>query len=354
MRMRTLAIELVTISFLFAAGAAIEPALAANAPAASVPCSGVWELSEQLTRRARSAYGPTLQFFEPWGKNGLMRMNNGDPTAQFGEWHFELLNNQPYQVFGADPSLERARRISDRIYMITRVRAGQDADPSLWIFSKDCKFLTNFGPEGVDRHGPPGQNQYINDTRVYQRIDPPSGGAVAPVAPGIFGGWELNRSASKLTLSKEAETVVIVPWGASGWVWYQLSGGSYQPENLHKAVKRVECGAASGPTAVPCQGPKTDMLLYWATWDSKSYPSLVPHHVQVQLKRVNAQNFEVTYFKAPQTAAQGDKATVAFSPDGKHLTVTTKSGAPGGPNHFEDDVRVYDLIDPENWPTVAP
>ena len=170
----------------------------------------------------------------------------------------------------------------------------------------------------------------------------------ASAAVDVFGGWELNRPASKLTMAPmDAETVVIVPWGKTGWVWNQLSGSPYQPEDLHKGVKRVECGASQGATAIACKGPPATMMLYWATWDSKTFPTYgsAPH--QVQVKRVNDQTFEATFFKAPQAAAQGDKATVAFSPDGQHLTVTTKSGG-------KDDVRVYDRIDADKWPTVAP
>ena len=166
----------------------------------------------------------------------------------------------------------------------------------------------------------------------------------ASAAVDIFGGWELNRPASKLTLApKDAGTVVIIPWEKSGWILNQISGGPYQPEDLHKSVKRVECGAAQGPAAIPCQGPPVNMMLYWATWDSKPFPTYGTRRVQVQVKRVNDQTFEVTSFKAPQTAAQGDKSTMAFSADGQHLTVTTK-----------DDVRVYDRIDADKWPTVTP
>ena len=69
----------------------------------------------------------------------------------------------------------------------------------------------------------------------------------------------------------------------------------------------------------------------------------------VTVKRDNDRTFEVAYFKAPQAATQASKATVSFSPDGQHLTVTTK-----GSGDANDDVRVYDRINADNWPTVKP
>jgi len=360
--------KLVTFGLVLAAGGVVEPAAAANdsSAAGGLSCAGVWQLNEKLTRRARPTVGPIMQFFEPWGKNGWMRMNTGDlreeitpktnvdpNTDELPEWHFEQFNDKPYQVFGGDPSLAKTRKITDRIFMTTRFILGKESDPSFWVFSKDCKRLTYYYPEGVNRHGIPGQNQYYNDLRVFDMIEPPTGSVAT--AADVFGGWELDRAASKLTIPpKEAETVIIIPWGKSGWLWNQLSGGVYQAEDLHKGKKRVECGAAVGPAAIPCQGAPVGMMLYWATWDSKTFPTYGTRRVQLQLKRVNDRTFDVTLFKTPQTPARGDKATAVFSQDGRHLTVTTKAGATSGVNHFDDDVRVYNRIDPDKWPTVTP
>src|SRR5487761_213525 len=68
------AIEFVAFGALIAAGVPIEPAMAAalSEAAMNVPCSGVWKLNEDLTRRTRSPAGPFYQFFEPWGKEGWM------------------------------------------------------------------------------------------------------------------------------------------------------------------------------------------------------------------------------------------------------------------------------------------
>ena len=344
MSIKIVAIELVAVGFLFAAGGAVEPAAAAAAPLASgIPCSGVWMLNEQLTKRTRSPIPPIYQFFEPWGKDGWMRMNTGylNVPLNGGEWHFEQFNSLPYQVFGGDPSLQHSRKITDHIIETIRVREGKESDYSQVIFSQDCKHVTYYFPEGDDRHGAPGKTHYINDIRVFDRIEPPAG--ASPVAD-VFGGWELNRSASKLTIAPmNAETVVIVPWGKNGWIWNQISGGAYQPEDLHKGLNRVECGASQGATAVACKGPPSAMTLYWASWDAKTFPTYgsTPH--QVQLKQVNDRTFDVTYFKDPLAAAQGGKSTVSFSADGQHLTVTTK-----------DDVRIYDRINADKWPTVAP
>jgi len=346
---RTAAAGLLAQGLMLAAGLSIQPA-AALSPAsttAGIPCSGVWKLNEDLTKRTRSPIGPIYQFFETWGTNGWMRMNTGDLNATINgaEWHFERFDNKPYQVFGGDPSLQHSRKITDRIVETIRVREGKEADYSLVVFSKDCKRVTYYFPEGNDRHGAPGKTHYYNDIRVFDRIEAPGGDAAAD---GIFGGWMLNRQASKLMLPpKNAETVVIVPWGTSGWIWNQLSGGAYQPEDLMQGVKRVECGAAQGPTAIACKGPPSRMMLYWATWDSKTFPTYGSDPGQVQAKQINGRAFEVTFSKGGQGSGQADKVSVMFSPDGRHLNVMSKSGA-------VEDLRVYDRIDADHWPAVTP
>ena len=165
-----------------------------------------------------------------------------------------------------------------------------------------------------------------------------TGGASAAV--DVFGGWMLNRAASKLTVPPmTAEMVIIVPWGKSGWVWNQISGGAYQPEDLIKGVKPP--AEVDGPAADAAIRTSTSTrMMYWASWDSKNFTTYGRDARQVQLKRVNDQSFEATFFKAPQEPAQGDNATLAFSPNGQRLTVTSK-----------DDVRVYDRIDPAKWPS---
>jgi hypothetical protein len=320
---------------------ATQPAAAAEASGGSIPCAGVWKLDESMTHRTRSTPGPFFQFFEPWGKDGWMRMNTQglDKPLNGGEWHFERLNMQPYQVFGSDPSLGKARKITDRIVEATRVREGEEANTQYAIFSDDCSHVTMYKAEGEDRHGPPGKQHFYNDIRVFARIDPPAGTA-APVAD-VFGGWMLNRQASKLTLgSTNAETVVLVPWGKTGWIWNQISGGPYQAEDLLKKVKRVECGATTGATARACEGPPPNMKLYWAGFDAKTYPSYGSAPGQVQLKRLSNTSFEVSLL-GPQPA----KSTVAFTPDGQRMTVTTKAGA-------REDMRIYDRIRAETWPVV--
>ena len=174
MTIKTVAIELAAVGLLFAAGAAIEPAAAATAATASgIPCSGVWKLNEQLTKRTRSPIGPIYQFFEPWGKDGWMRMNTDDvEKAKSAEWHFEQFNDKPYQVFGGDPSLQHSRKISDRIIETIRVRNGKESDMSFVVFSQDCKRVTYYFPEGDDRHGAPGKEHYYNDIRVFDKIEP--------------------------------------------------------------------------------------------------------------------------------------------------------------------------------------
>jgi hypothetical protein len=319
----------------------VQTATAAEATGGSIPCAGVWKLDESMTHRTRSTDGPFYQFFEPWGKDGWMRMNTQglDKPLNGGEWHFERLNMQPYQVFGSDPSLGKARKITDRIIEATRVREGEEANTQYAIFSDDCSHVTMYKAEGTDRHGPPGKQHFYNDIRVFARVDPPAGTA-ARVAD-VFGGWMLNRTASKLTIGPmNAETVVLIPWGKTGWIWNQISGGPYQPEDLHKKVTRVECGATTGATARACAGPPPNMKLYWAGWDAKTYPSYGSAPGQVQLKRLSNTSFELTTM-----GAQAAKSTVAFAPDGKRMTVTTNAGG-------KEDVRVYDRIQTETWPVV--
>ena len=346
-------IRLGALSFILAAGTWVAPAaMAASAPPASgIPCSGVWKMNEQQSHRARSSTGPILELFAPWGKNGWIRINAADENAQFyqlPEWQFAQFNDKTYHVFGGTPSLQKVHKFTGNIFVANRVmQDGQSSDPVFWVFSKDCKHITYLVPQGEDRRAPPGQNIYYNELRVFDRIEPPAGAATPAVATEIFGGWELNRTASKLTLPPgEAATLVIIPWGTSGWVWKQMAGGPYQPEDMHKGTGNLNCGAASSPTPVPCKGAPSSLVLYWASWDSKSFPTYgLRRGGQVQVKQVNDRTFEATLSKNAQAAAQADKTTVALAADGRRLTVTTKSAASA------DDVRVYDRIDADNWPT---
>jgi hypothetical protein len=164
----------------------------------------------------------------------------------------------------------------------------------------------------------------------------------AVAAVDVFGGWMLDRDASKLTMAPMvAETVVIVPWGNSGWVWSQISGGPYQPEDLKKGVKPpAEVDGAAADAAL--RTVPTTRVMYWASWDAKPFATHGRDPSEIAVKRLNDQPFEAMRFNAPQQASDGVKSVVAFSPDGQHLTVTTK-----------DDVRVYDRIDPAHWPSRA-
>ena len=72
------------------------------------------------------------------------------------------------------------------------------------------------------------------------------------------------------------------------------------------------------------------------------------------MKRVNDATFEITIMRNHQPPALGNKMTMVFSADRKHLTATTKAGVTMGGTHFENDVRVYDKIDPATWPCKEP
>ena len=108
--------------------------------------------------RTTTAKGPSLQFYEPWGKNGWMRMTTGAPEeATFGKWHFEQFNEQTYQVFGTDPSLAKARKVTDGIVEASRVRLGEEANSQFVVFAENCSRVTRYKTEGEDRHAPPGK-----------------------------------------------------------------------------------------------------------------------------------------------------------------------------------------------------
>jgi hypothetical protein len=156
----------------------------------------------------------------------------------------------------------------------------------------------------------------------------------------VFGGWVLNRQVSHLTRRRSvAETVIIVPWGGSGWVWNRISGGRYQPEDLIRGIPAPQ--EVDGPAAdsVFKSSPSTREM-YSATWDSKPYRTFGRGGEQVKLERVDARTFKAVFFATTASGSREETATLAFSPDGKHLSVTTG-----------DDHRVYDRIDPATWPS---
>jgi hypothetical protein len=158
----------------------------------------------------------------------------------------------------------------------------------------------------------------------------------APTTQNMSGGWMLDRAASKLTRPlAEAETVVIVPWGQSGWVWNQISGGPYQPEELLGGV--VAPPEVDGPAADAVKPPRPSIReMYYASWDGRTYRTYGRNPGQVQLTKTGDRTFAATFSANGRT----DSAALVFSADGKHLTVTVG-----------DDMRVYDRIDPTSWPS---
>ena len=85
-------------------------------------------------------------------------MTTGAPEeATFGKWHFEQFNEQTYQVFGTDPSLAKARKVTDGIVEASRVRLGEEANSQFVVFAENCSRVTRYKTEGEDRHAPPGK-----------------------------------------------------------------------------------------------------------------------------------------------------------------------------------------------------
>ncbi len=156
----------------------------------------------------------------------------------------------------------------------------------------------------------------------------------------VFGAWMLNRQTSRLTREPtSAETVVIIPWGRSGWVWNRISGGQYQPEDLSHGVApppEVDGPAADG---VARSSPITRDM-YYASWDLKPYRTYGSSAGQVQLRRIDDQTFEAALSAKGQNGSSQESASLLFSSGGKHLTATTGN-----------DRRVYDRIDPATWPS---
>lgn len=127
-----------------------------------------------------------------------------------------------------------------------------------------------------------------------------------------------------------SEVVIAIPWGQSGLLWNRISGGRYQPEDLLKGLAPPE-----GNAQLPDRSPSAREM-YFASWDSRPFPTHGHGGAQVQLRKDGNEKFEAAFSGgniAPETSS------LAVSPDGRHLTVTT-----GG------DVRVYDRIDPGAWP----
>ena len=110
-----------------------------------------------------------------------------------------------------------------------------------------------------------------------------------------FGGWMLNRQTSNLTREPaSAETVILIPWGQSGWVWTRISGGQYQPEDLSRGIApppEVDGPAADAATR---SSPSTREM-YYADWDSKPYRTYGRNAGQVQLRKLDDRTFEAAF-----------------------------------------------------------
>jgi hypothetical protein len=132
----------------------------------------------------------------------------------------------------------------------------------------------------------------------------------APAAVDVFGAWMLNRQTSDLTRQPAGdETVIIIPWGRSGWVWNRISEGRYQPKDLADGVPpppEVDGAAANGVA----RSTPSMREMYYATWDGRSYRAYGRQTGQVQLKRVDDQNFEVALSKATQDGPSGETASL--------------------------------------------
>lgn len=296
--------------------------------------SGVWMVNEALTMRGRPQRG-LMVFIAPWGENGWIRVSGihglEEPGRQSAEYHFITWDNKVYPIFGSDPRYTRYNRVRDLVFESESIREEEPArngGKNIISFTADCKRST-WDSDIID-----GNNPVRKDIRVYDKIL----GHTPTANDFYYGGWILNRQASRLTRPPmEEETVVIVPGGQGGWAYLTLSG-SYQPIDFKKNVAL--------PTN-PENRPQRDM--YWARWDGTPAYTYGYDPAQIILRKVGDRSFTTELVRIHQPWQKGDKGTIVFSNDGKRMT-QTRSGVTVLGVPFENDVRVYDKVEHADWP----
>lgn len=309
---------------------------AAAATAAPAGCFfGVWMINEQLTKRVRAQRG-LMVFLAPWGDNGWVRISGisgiDDPGEQSAEFHFVKWDDRLYPVFGSDPRSTRFKRIDDYTFETSSLREDEpdrnNGPPTTIAFSQDCRRQTWTAPQ-LDRSN----GRVIgNDIRVYDKLLPDT-----PPATGVyFGAWRLNRQESKLSRSPmENETIAIVPIGGNGWAHIAISGG-YQTADFQRGIKPAQ------------EEKRPERTMYWAPWDGTPAFSSGYDPVQVTIRQIDKFRFETTFDRIHQPWQEGERGTIVFSPDGNRMT-ETRSGVARLGEVFQDDIRVYDKVEPADW-----
>lgn len=304
--------------------------------------SGVWIINEQLTKRARPPQGPFMTFFAPWGDNGWVRFSgiNGEEREgrQSGEFQFVTFDGKIYPIYGSDPRETTVRRTGDFTFQSGSIREDEpnrETVDSTTTFSEDCARMTTVRPAGERSYS---GNPDFPDIRVFDKLRS-NAGSISTV---YFGAWKLNRAASKLTRPpEEEETIALVPWGDNGWGYVAISGG-FQPEDFRTGE-------------IPVNAGRPFRTMYWKSWDGTPAYSHGFDPRQVRVRKIDDLRFKLVFERIHQPWQRPDRGTLTFSADGKRMTETRDGDSlinfpPNGVIPYQTDVRVYDRVEPADWP----
>jgi hypothetical protein len=128
--------------------------------------------------------------------------------------------------------------------------------------------------------------------------------------------WNVNEELTKRTRPVLGPFMLfIAPWGDNGWL-------------------RVNTSSSNGRYNAEYQ---------LATWDGKVYSIFGTDPRETTVNKPNDFTIET---RGIRNGVVGDKAVVSFSRDCKRLTSTTPSGVRPDGTRYENDVRIYDKVDP--------
>lgn len=334
---RTLKAVLLCAGTLIVATAGATPAFAA----APKGCYyGVWMLNKQLSPPV--TVGPMV-FIAPWSNDGWVRVSaNEQPGRMSGEYQFVAFDGKVYTIHGTDPREVYINRVDD--YKLAQTVEGEPDSTNLIGFSQDCKRMTSTSVKE-------------NQTIVYDKVLPRGSDGPAAADSPFFGSWMMNQQASKLARPlKKDETLILGPWGRAGLFYISISGG-FQPADVKKGMpppfldrRRVRRPDAAKLAPNPPNYDWTvQRITYYANWDGTPAYSFGYDPGQIALKRIDDKHFEMDFTRVHQPWLQGAKATLVLSDDGRRITQTWNGVDETGAS-YTNDVRVYDKVDPSNWP----